>query len=95
MEFEWDEAKSEQCRKGRGFSFVDVLPAFSDPARMIEPDRRYEYGEERFCLYGSIEKRLFVVIYTVRRETIRIISARKANKRERKRYGDRQSSAER
>lgn len=95
MEFEWDEAKSEQCRKERGFSFADVLPAFSDPARMVEPDQRYEYGEERFCLYGSIEKRLFVVVYTVRRETIRIISARKANKRERKRYGDRQSSAER
>lgn len=94
MEFEWDEAKSERCRMERGFSFADMLPAFSDPERMIEPDRRYEYGEERFCLYGEIEERLFVVVYTVRRETIRIISARKANKRERKRYGDRQSSAE-
>ena len=95
MEFEWDEAKSERCRRERGFSFADMLPAFSDPERMIEPDRRYEYGEERFRLYGRIEGRLFVVVYTVRSETIRIISARKANKRERKRYGDRQSAAER
>jgi len=95
MEFEWDEAKSERCRRERGFSFADMLPAFSDPERMIEPDRRYEYGEERFRLYGRIEGRLFVVVYTVRSETIRIISARKANERERKRYGDRQSAAER
>jgi uncharacterized DUF497 family protein len=66
-----------------------MLPAFSDPKRMIEPDRRYEYGEERFCLYGRVEGRLFVIVYTTRDKTIRIISARKANKREQKRYGDR------
>ena len=89
MEFEWDEAKSERCRRERGFSFADMLPAFSDPKRMIEPDRRYEYGEERFCLYGRVEGRLFVIVYTTRDKTIRIISARKANKREQKRYGDR------
>jgi len=89
MEVEWDEAKSERCRRERGFSFADVLPAFSDPERMIEPDWRYEYGEERFCLYGRVEGRLFVIVYTVRDKTIRIISARKANKREQKRYGDR------
>ena len=61
MEFEWDEAKSERCRRERGFSFADMLPAFSDPKRLVEPDSRYEYGEERYCLYGSIEGRLFVV----------------------------------
>lgn len=89
MEFEWDKAKSERCRRERGFSFADMLPAFSDPERLVEPDSRYEYGEERLCLYGKIEGRLFVIVYTVRDETIRIISARKANKREQKRYGDR------
>lgn len=89
MEFEWDEAKSERCHRERGFPFADMLPAFSDPGRMVELDSRYEYGEERHCLYGRIEDRLFVVAHTVRGETIRIISARKANKREQKRYGDR------
>ena len=89
MEFEWDEVKSERCRRERGFSFADMLPAFSDPERLLEADNRYEYGEERFCLYGKIEGRLFVIVYTARGETIRIISARKANKREQKCYGDR------
>lgn len=89
MEFEWDEAKSERCRRERGFSFADMLPAFSDPERTVEPDSRYEYDEERFCLYGKIEGRLFVVVYTVRGKTVRIISARKANKRGQKHYGDR------
>ena len=89
MEFEWDEAKSRRCHRERGFSFADMLPAFSDSERLVDPDSRYEYGEERFRLYGKIEGRLFVVVYTERGETIRIISARKANKREQKRYGDR------
>ena len=44
MEFEWNAAKSEKCRRERGFSFADVLPAFADPGRRVEPDDRFDYG---------------------------------------------------
>lgn len=44
--------------------------------------------EERYQLTGMIEKRLFVVVYTPRRDAIRVISARKANQREVKHYED-------
>ena len=87
MEFKWDDAKSERCRVERGFSFATVIPAFSDPDRIIEDDLRYEYGEPRFKLYGRVEGRLFVIAFTIRDTGYRIISARKANKREVRRYG--------
>lgn len=86
MDFEWDETKSEACKKARRFNFDYAAFAFSDPNRIVEPDTRHDYGEERFGLIGMVERRLYVVIYTLRGRLIRIISARKANQREIKRY---------
>lgn len=82
MNFEWDEAKSETCLTQRGFDFAYAARAFFDPHRIVQADARHSYGEERYQLTGMIEKRLFVVVYTPRRNAIRIISARKANQRE-------------
>lgn len=82
MEFEWDEAKSEVCFVERGFDFAYVVHAFLDPNRVVSLDARWAYGEERYQLLGSIEGRVFFVAYTLRGQTIRIISARKANRRE-------------
>jgi uncharacterized protein len=82
MEFEWDEAKSSQCFKHRGFDFVYVAHAFLDSNRVIRADRRYEYGEERLQMLGQVQGRLFHVVFTMRGAAIRIISARKANLRE-------------
>jgi hypothetical protein len=56
--------------------------------RHVEVDERWHYGEVRYRLYGRIGSRLFVVVYTVRGHAVRIISARKANARERRRHGD-------
>ena len=86
--FAWDEAKSERCLRERGFSFAFVIPAFADPDRRVEVDDRWNYGETRYRLYGRIAGRLFVVVYTLRGSVTWIISARKANARERRRHGD-------
>jgi uncharacterized protein len=86
MNFEWDETKSDACFAQRGFDFAYAARAFFDPNRLIQADTRRSYGEERYQLMGKIEHRLFVVLYTPRREVIRIISARKANQREVKHY---------
>jgi uncharacterized DUF497 family protein len=88
MEFEWDELKSEACFQQRGFDFAYAAQAFFNPDRTIEIDNRRDYGEERYRLTGHIEGRLYVVVYTPRDSIIRIISARKANQREIKRYED-------
>jgi uncharacterized protein len=86
MEFEWDEIKSSACYEERGFDFAYVLHVFLDPDRLVRKDHRWDYGEDRFELTGVIDGRVFVLIYTVRSTRIRIISARKANRREVKDY---------
>jgi uncharacterized DUF497 family protein len=53
---------------------------------VVRKDHRWDYGEDRFQLTGAIEQRVFVVVYTVRATSVRIISARKANRREVKDY---------
>ena len=88
MNFEWNEAKSEACFTWRGFDFGYAARAFFDPNRIVHDDTRYSYGEDRYQLMGMIEQRLYVVVYTLRHGTTRIISARKANQREVKHYED-------
>ena len=87
-EFLWDSKKSSECFRERGFDFAWAARAFFDRNRVIEADRRWPYGEDRFKLTGQIEGRVFVVVFTPRPGAIRIISARKANARERRRYED-------
>ena len=87
MEFEWDEEKSEACFHYRGFDFAYATQVFSDPSRTVLSDDRMVYGEARYQVYGTIDGRLFLVVFTRRRKRLRIISARKANQREVKRYG--------
>jgi uncharacterized protein len=82
MEFEWDGAKSDRCLVQRGFDFTYVIRAFADPNRVLRSDHRWDYGERRYQLLGRIEGRVFFVAYTIRGSRVRIISARKANRRE-------------
>jgi uncharacterized DUF497 family protein len=89
MNFQWDEGKSDACFQTRGFDFAYAASAFADPDRIIWQDQRFSYGEDRFQLIGRIEGRLYVLIYTLRRDEIRIISARKANPREVRSYENR------
>ena len=77
---------SDACFVERGFDFAYAARAFFDPERLIRADTRFSYGEARYHLMGKIEARLFVVVYTLRHKAIRIISARKANRREVRHY---------
>lgn len=86
IRFEWDDAKSHACFVERGFDFAYVLQAFFDSDRLVLKDTRWDYGKDRFQLLSSIDQRVFMVVYTQRDVGIRIVSARKANRREVKRY---------
>ena len=86
MNFEWDLAKSNACQISRNFDFAYVISVFADPILFFERDQRWDYGEERFRAFGVIEEKVFVVVFTKRQKAIRIISARRANSREVKRY---------
>ena len=88
LAFEWDEKKSASNEKKHGVSFDEAKSIFTDQfARLIaDPDHSYE--EDRFILLGtSIHSRLLVVCHCIRmNDSIRIISARKADKQEREFY---------
>jgi uncharacterized protein len=86
MEFEWDPAKASSNIAKHGVPFEYAARVFLDPLRIDRADTRRAYGEPRRIAVGEIEGRLFVVSYTPRGRLIRLISARKANRRERKGY---------
>ena len=86
MLFEWNKGKNAANIRNHRIDFADVPPIFSSPM-FIELDDRQDYGEDRWAGIGILRNIVVVVIFTEpRQDTIRIISARKANKYERKRY---------
>ena len=86
MKFEWDDAKNDACFESRGFDFAYAVRAFLDRHRIVAQDRRRDYGEDRYRLLGMIDGRTYVVVYTMRGSTTRVISARKANRKEVENY---------
>lgn len=90
MNFEWDDVKASAHLVKHGICFEDARLVFYDLERITLADTRFDCGEERFITFGRIKDRLCVVVFTKTDDpqSIRIISARKANQRERNRYGD-------
>ncbi|MBQ9723967.1 MAG: BrnT family toxin [Neisseriaceae bacterium] len=91
--FEWDEAKAESNYKKHGIKFEDAVSVFNDPLSITTQDR-FENDEYRWQVLGvSKKEQLLLVAHTYYdrsgKEIVRIISARKANKKERKQYGNR------
>jgi hypothetical protein len=85
MQFEWDEAKNLANIRNHRIDFEDVLEMFDRPM-LIEPDERFDYGEDRWIGIGFLKNGVAVVVWTERQDSvIRIISARKANRYERQR----------
>lgn len=82
MQFSWDENKNQINIQKHGLSFEYAEQLFNNDL-LVTPDLRYDYSESRYIGYGYIDDRLMVVVYTERLpDIIRIISFRKANKRE-------------
>lgn len=88
MYFEWDERKSYLNNEKHGIDFRDVPEIFLSK-RFSSEDNRRDYGEDRIITIGTMGKSVCVVVYTMRGDVMRIISARKANERERRRYYER------
>lgn len=85
MEFEWDEAKSEWTRRERGFGFDLAIEIFDGPVVEWEDCRR-DWGEVRTAAVGVVNGRFLTVIYTMRGDKRRIISARVSRKKEKERW---------
>jgi len=89
FDFQWDAEKAIANSKKHGISFDEAKTVFSDALARLIPDPDSSHGEERFIILGeSIANRLLIVCHCYRDKggVIRLISARKADKRERKLY---------
>ena len=82
MQFAWDDAKSERNRRERGFDFATAALIFAGPVQTVVDERR-DYGEERIIAIGEIDGEVLVLVYTDGGQVRRIISARRANGKER------------
>jgi uncharacterized DUF497 family protein len=87
MLFESDEREaSRKISPSIASPLIFAVRVFLDPYRMDSEDKRRDYSEERRLTPGTIEGRLYAVACTVRDKIIRLISARKANQREQRKY---------
>jgi uncharacterized DUF497 family protein len=91
MRFEWDARKGRSNVAKHGVSFELAITAFDDPFALVAWDDRHSTpAEQREWIIGESDHGVLVVVFTKRErgETCRLISARRANRRERRRYED-------
>ncbi len=87
MKITFDPAKRDATLRLRGLDMVLAGEVF-EGLHVTYEDNRRDYGEPRLVTFGRIGDRLVFVAWTHRGDALRIISMRKANEREQKRYGD-------
>ena len=91
--FEWDEEKAKSNLRKHRVSFDEAQTIFLDVLSLTVPDVDHSQIESRFRIVGmSNKKRVLVVSFTERRQTTRLISARKATRSERRDYEDQTKS---
>ena len=87
LTFEWDAQKARSNLAKHGVSFEEASTIFGDSLSLTIPDPEHSRTEKRFVTMGStFTGKLLVVVHTDRGDNIRIISARRASRRERKSY---------
>jgi hypothetical protein len=89
MRFDWDERKAATNHLKHGIAFEDAITAFDDPFALRASDPRHSTpAEQRSWLIGESDRGVLVVVFTVRQpgDVMRLISARQASRKERRRY---------
>lgn len=94
MKFEWDRNKEAINIKKHGVTFEQACYVFADPFALNQYDEEHSEDEDRWVLLGqSLHEMILVVVHTFRdddgKESVRIISARKATKKEQQAYKER------
>lgn len=87
-EFEWDDAKAAENFAKHQVSFWFARYVFADPEMVVIDTIRPEDGECRYKAVGRINGKLYVVVFVMRDEVCRLISARRTNAKEDRIYGN-------
>ena len=88
MEITYDPVKRDTTLKDRSLDFEDAKEVFAG-RKLDFPDERQDYGELRIITVGTLRGRMVIVAWTPRGEVRHVFSMRKANDREKKRFGQR------
>lgn len=86
QEFDWDPEKNSSNVIKHGFGFRASSQAFKDSRRVVIESNRAHADEARHLLIGSTGTEIVAIVFTIRGDSIRIVSARKASRRERVQY---------
>jgi len=86
VDITFDPAKNATNVRERGLPFSLVKDKFDWATALVGPDLRRDYGERRYEALGYVGKRLHVVVYLLAGNAVRVISFRKANRREMRKY---------
>jgi len=93
LQFEWDPRKAKVNLAKHGVSFEEAMTVFGDLLARIFDDEEHSEDEKREIIIGhSIQQHLVLLSFTCVEDTIRLLSARKATRRERKDYEENVSS---
>jgi len=89
LAFDWDQWNVQKNESKHGVSRLEAESAFHDPAYKLFADQKHSTSrEKRYILYGkSLENRVLMIGFTMRRGRVRIITARAASRKERVIYG--------
>ena len=87
----WDDRKRETVFAARGIDFADLHLLLKDSDAIVQEDKRYDYGETRFNMLASYRGVILNITFTPRNGLTHIISARIANRKERKTYAESQT----
>lgn len=91
IKFEWHENKADSNKSKHRLPFEIAAMVFLDSNQIEAQDTRADYGEDRWKTVGIVQDIVLCVIYTIRDgDTIRLISGRQANAKERQQYGQAQ-----
>lgn len=88
LKITYDPAKHEATLKARGLDFDHALLVFDGPT-IDSLDERFDHGETRMVTFGLLVGRMVIIVWTPRDEARHVISMRKANDREQRRFGHR------
>jgi uncharacterized DUF497 family protein len=88
VDFEWDPTKAESNLLKHRITFLKAIQVFNDLERVELPDTSDDCDEDRWIAIGRVDPYILLVVFTERNERIRIISARKADRHEQRRYWD-------
>jgi uncharacterized protein len=86
VEFEWDPAKDPANQRKHNVPFLKAIDVFKDPRQLERLDDSEDYGEDRWIGLGCVEQMILTVVFTLRGQRIRLISARRANRDEQRVY---------